>query len=160
MTRKIKGEKPVRRGSRVSPRPAAALKSLDRLVGTWRLSGDVTGRVRYEWAQGGNFLIEHVDMRSPSKYGGRRVKGIWLIGQERRIGKKPSREIKSRFYDYLDGLTLDYVYELVGDTITIWFGDKGSDNLFKGRFAADGNSYSGEWRWPGGGYRATATRVR
>jgi hypothetical protein len=60
----------------------------------------------------------------------------------------------------LDGLTLDYVYELVGDTLTIWFGDRGSKNRFKAKFGPDGKTYSGEWKWPGGGYKATARRVR
>jgi len=87
------------------------------------------------------------------------VKGIEIIGHQQRMGGKPSREIKSRFYEYMSGLTLDYVYELKGDSLTIWFGDKRSNNRFKGKFGSDGRSYSGEWKWPGGGYKMTATRV-
>lgn len=30
-------------------------------------------------------------------------------------------------------------WEVDGDDVRIWFGDKGSDNFFEGRFAADGN---------------------
>jgi hypothetical protein len=142
------------------PKPNPDLKGLDKLVGTWRLSGEVTGRVKYEWAEGGFFLLEHVDMVTPLRYGGRRIKGIWLIGHERRVEGEPSSEIKSRFYSFLDGLTLDYVYEAKGDTLTIWFGDRGSDNLFRGKFSPDGDAYSGEWEWPGGGYRMAATRVK
>ena len=37
--------------------PSSDLRRLDRLVGTWELSGDVQGRVTYEWMEGGFFLI-------------------------------------------------------------------------------------------------------
>ena len=43
--------------------PSRALRSLDRLVGTWELSGDVGGRVTYEWMEGGFFLLQRVDLR-------------------------------------------------------------------------------------------------
>lgn len=141
------------------PTPNPDLKNLARLVGTWQLSGEVEGQIKYEYAEGGFFLIQHVDIFTPIKYGRRRVKGIEIIGHQQRMGGKPSREIKSRFYEYMAGLTLDYVYELKGDSLTIWFGDKGSNNHFNGEFGPDGRSYSGEWKWPGGGYKVTATRV-
>jgi hypothetical protein len=123
------------------------------------LSGEVEGQVKYEYAEGGFFLIQHVDITTPIKYGGRRVKGIEIIGHEQRMGGKPSRQIKSRFYEYMGGLTLDYVYEIKGDNLTIWFGDKDSNNRFRGKFSRDGCTYCGEWKWPGGGYRVTATRL-
>ena len=41
--------------------PSSDLKRLDRLVGTWELSGDVWRTVTYEWMEGGFFLIQHVD---------------------------------------------------------------------------------------------------
>ena len=42
------------------------------------------------------------------------------------------------------GDTLDYVYELEGDTLTIWAGEKGSLAYAKGTFSEDGNTGSGE----------------
>jgi len=75
------------------------------------------------------------------------------------MGEEPSPEIKTRFYSFLDGLTLDYVYELDGNDLTIWFGEKGSSNFYKGKFSADGNAMTGAWQWPGGGYSVTGTRV-
>jgi hypothetical protein len=33
--------------------PSPALRTLDRLVGTWELSGDVGGTVTYEWMEDG-----------------------------------------------------------------------------------------------------------
>jgi hypothetical protein len=143
-----------------SPKPNSDLRSLDKLVGTWELSGDVEGQIKFEWAEGGFFLIQHVDLKSPLKYGRHRILGIEVIGHLQRVNEEPTSDIKSRFYSYLDGLTLDYTYELVGDAFTIWFGERGSDNLFKGKFSRDGNAYSGAWKWPGGGYTMTATRVK
>ena len=44
------------------PEPNPDLRRLDRLVGTWEMSGDVQGRVTFEWMEGGFFLIQHVDL--------------------------------------------------------------------------------------------------
>jgi hypothetical protein len=51
--------------------------------------------------------------------------GIEVIGHLRPFGEEPSEDIRSRFYDSM-GNTLDYVYELKGDTLTIWGGEKGA----------------------------------
>ena len=135
--------------------PTPDLKNLDRLVGTWEMSGEVQGRVTFEWMEGGFFLIQHVDLEQH----GQRIKGIEIIGHERPFGAEPSEEIKSRFYSNM-GDTLDYVYELEGDTLTIWAGEKGSPAYAKGTFGEDGNTGSGEWVYPGGGgYRFTMTRA-
>jgi hypothetical protein len=136
------------------PEPNPDLKSLDRLVGTWEMSGDVQGRVSFEWMEGGFFLIQRVDLGRP----GQRIKGIEIIGHERPFGAEPSQEIRSRFYSNT-GDTLDYVYELEGDILTIWAGEKGSPAYAKGKFSEDGNTGSGEWVYPGGGYRFTMSRV-
>ena len=136
------------------PKPNPDLRSLDRLVGTWEMSGEVHGTVTFEWMEGGYFLIQHVDL----DHAGQRIKGIEIIGHERAFGAKPSEEIKSRFYSNT-GETLDYVYELEGDNLTIWAGEKGSPAYAKGTFSGDGNTGSGEWVYPGGGYRFTMTRV-
>jgi hypothetical protein len=105
--------------------PAADLKTLDKLVGTWELSGDVGGTVTYEWMKGGFFLIQRVHMVQED---GQENTGIEIIGHERGMGAEPSADIKSRFYSD-SGDTLDYVYELEGDTLTIWFGERGSPVL-------------------------------
>ena len=134
--------------------PNPDLKNLQRLVGTWEMSGDVRGTVTYEWMEGGFFLIQRVDLE---QYG-QRIKGIEIIGHERPFGEEPGEEIKSRFYDNM-GNTLDYVYELEGDTLTIWGGEKGSPAYYRGTFGARGDTLSGAWHYPGGGYEATSTRV-
>lgn len=138
------------------PKPNPDLKSLDRLIGTWKQSGEVDGEITYEWAEGGFFLIQRVDM---VQYGNS-IKGIELIGHESTFGSEPSEDIKSRFFSFLDGMTLDYVYEMEGDTLTIWGGEKGSPAYYKGTFSEDGNTLKGGWVYPGGGYKAVSTRVK
>jgi hypothetical protein len=39
------------------PRWAPGLEPLDRLVGTWKISGEAEGESTYEWMEGGFFLI-------------------------------------------------------------------------------------------------------
>jgi hypothetical protein len=132
--------------------PSPGLRALDRLVGTWELSGDVGGTVTYEWMEGGFFLIQHVDL-------GPEARGMEVIGHERPLGQEPSADVKSRFYGHT-GDTLDYTYELKGDTLTIWFGDRGSPAYYEGTLSEDGGTLTGAWHYPGGGgYEAISTRV-
>ncbi len=131
------------------------LKTLNRLVGKWKISGDAKGKIEYKWAEGGFFLIQDVDL----EYDGKRIKGIEMIGHLQKVGEKPSREIWSRFYHFTEGLTLDYVYELVDDTLTIWFGEKDSNNFYRGTFNKEGSSFKGAWQWPGGGYSMVAKKI-
>ncbi len=137
------------------PEPNPDLRSLDRPVGTWEMSGEVQGRVSYEWMEGGFFLIQHVDLEQF----GQRIRGIEIIGHEKPFGSEPSEDIKSRFYDNM-GNTLDYVYELEGDTLTIWGGERGSPAYYRGTFSGDDNTLTGAWHYPGGGgYESTSTKV-
>lgn len=133
-----------------APKPNPDLGPLNRLVGTWKVSGGVTGTVTYEWLEGGFFLLQHVNL------GGN--KGLEIIGHEQKFGEEPSHNIKSRYYG-AEGYTFDYVYELGGDTLTIWAGEEGSPAFYKGVFSADGDTLTGAWVYPGGGgYASTATR--
>ncbi len=50
------------RGYGQPPEPGSDLKALDRLVGTWEMSGDVEGCVSFEWMEGDFFLIQRVDL--------------------------------------------------------------------------------------------------
>jgi hypothetical protein len=136
--------------------PSAALRRIgDALVGTWKLSGGAEGVIRYEWMEGGRFLVQHIDL----KVFGRQIKGIEVIGNLHRVGEQPSEDVWTRFYSFLDGLTLDYVYELRGKELMIWFMKKNSDNRFVGSFSDDGRSYTGAWAWPGGGYEVAGDRI-
>ena len=117
-------------GQEEAHEPSPDLKGLDRLVGSWELSGDTEGTVTYEWMEGGFFLVQHVDL-------GPEAKGMEVIGHEWPLGGEPSADIKSRFYG-ATGDTLDYTYQLKGDTLTIWFGDRGSPAYYEGAFSEDG----------------------
>ncbi len=136
--------------------PSSALQRLGQAIaGSWKISGGANGSIRYEWAEGGMFLIQHVELT----VFGRAIRGMEFVGHLHRVGEEPTAEIWSRFYSFRDGLTLDYVYELNDKKFTIWFMRKGSDNRFVGAFSDDGRSYEGAWAWPGGGYEVTATRI-
>ncbi|MBI5304945.1 MAG: hypothetical protein HY868_22620 [Chloroflexi bacterium] len=138
------------------PKPNPDLKSLDRLVGTWKISGGAQGTVTYEWMEGGFFLIQHFDLELE----GHKVKGIEIIGHLKPFDGQPSEDIKTRIYDNM-GNTFDYVYEIEGDALTIWGGERGSPAYFKGTFSDDGNTNTGAWHYPGGGgYKSTMTRVK
>ncbi|RKS05093.1 hypothetical protein DFP74_0684 [Nocardiopsis sp. Huas11] len=136
-------------------RPSAAVTALERLVGTWTVTGGAEGTVRYEWMEGGFFLLQHVELAQF----GESVTGMEVIGNLHPFGEPVGADVVSRFYD-AQGNTFDYVYELDGDTLVIWAGAKGSPAYFEGEFDADGDSLTGAWVYPGGGgYDSTMTRV-
>ena len=136
--------------------PNPDLRSLERLVGTWEMSGDVRGTVTYEWMEGGFFLLQRVELEQQE---GQKIKGIEVIGHERPFGAEPDEEIRSRFYSNT-GDTLDYVYELEGDTLKIWAGERDSPAYFEGTLSADDDTLTGAWYYPGGGgYEVVSTRV-
>jgi hypothetical protein len=137
------------------PSPNPALRKLDRLVGRWTVDGSsVLGQVEYEWMEGGFFLIQHVDLTAF----GRPIKGVEYIGFD-----EDTETLRSHFMDN-NGSNFTYTWDLEGDTLRIWFGEKDSDNHFRGTFDETGNSYRGRWQWPDGrggttGYEVTLTRA-
>ncbi|TWD82913.1 hypothetical protein FB561_4059 [Kribbella amoyensis] len=135
--------------------PTDAVRALDRLVGTWTVSGGAEGTVRYEWMQGGYFLYQHVEL---TQYG-TKVSGLEIIGHLHPFGEPVGTDVASRFYDS-QGNTFDYVYDLTGETLTIWAGAKGSPAYYEGTFSPDGTTVEGAWTYPGGGgYSSTMTRA-
>jgi hypothetical protein len=139
------------------PQPNPDLNSLDKLVGTWKVSGpDIKGKVTFEWMEGGFFLIQHFDFIQ----GGHKVKGMEVIGHIQPFGEEPSKDIRSRIYDTM-GNTFDYTYEVNDETLMIWGGEKGSPAYYEGKWSDDGNTNVGAWHYPGGGgYESTMTRVK
>ena len=134
------------------PQPNPDLKTLERLIGTWSVSGEASGAVTYEWTEGHFFLLQHVDLGAS--------KGIEVIGHERKYGEEPSFDIRSRYYGFSEGETLDYTYEIVHDTLTIWMGDRGSPAYYRGTFDTTGDTLTGAWHYPGGGgYSTVSTRA-
>lgn len=138
------------------PTPNPDLKSLERLIGVWQLSGDTQGTVTYAWLNGDFFLLQRFNFALYDH----QVKGIEVIGHLQPFGQPPSTEIRSLAYDNV-GNTLDYVYELEGNTLMIWGGEKGSPAYFKGEFSTDGTVCTGGWNYPGGGgYTSIMSRIK
>lgn len=122
--------------------------------GEWQVTGGAVGTVTYEWMPGGYFLLQRVAL----EHDGHRIRGLEVIGNLRPFGEGPSEHVHSRFYDNT-GDTLDYVYELDGDTLHIWAGEKGSPARFSGTFDETGRALTGTWVYPSGGYESTMTRI-
>jgi hypothetical protein len=72
------------------PKPNLDLKSLEKLVGTWKVSGGIKGTNTYEWMEGGFFLVQRFDF----DHDGREIKGVEIIGHKQKFGE--SRARKSR----------------------------------------------------------------
>jgi hypothetical protein len=77
------------------------------MVGTWEVSGGIQGTQTFELMEGGFFLVHRFDFEQD----GREIKGIEISGHEQKFGAEPSSEIRTRLYSFLDGMTLNYVYE-------------------------------------------------
>jgi hypothetical protein len=84
--------------------------------------------------EGGFFLIQHVDL-------GPEARGMEVIGHERSLGQEPSADVKSRYYGH------------TGDTLTIWFGDRGSPAYYEGTLSEDGGTLTGACLALPGGWR-------
>jgi hypothetical protein len=144
------------------PEPHPALRQLDRLVGTWNITGydDAGGELKgtevYEWMEGGFFMKQEVDQL----YSGQKIRALQIIGYERKSGTDESAdECTAYFFDNM-GNAWEYVWEMQGDLLTIWGGYVGSPAAYRGRFISNGNVLQGRWDWPGGGYKSTSVRVK
>jgi hypothetical protein len=105
-----------------APAPRADLKALgERLIGTWKVSGEAEGETSWEWMDGGFFLIQRGWTRRKRE----EQTYLQIIGHDRMPGSAPADAISGRLYTN-HGDTLTYVCELEGDTMTIWMGEKGS----------------------------------
>jgi hypothetical protein len=143
--------------------PNPALGQLDFLVGEWRLEGRddtsggrISGRLRFEWMDGGFYLVQHVDI----DYAGRPVRGVEYIGHQASSGSLRSYFFNNEGPGPFGAVAIEYVYEPAHDALTIWGGDVGSPAHFRGRVSEDRSTITGRWQWPGGGYAATMRRSR
>lgn len=64
------------------------LAALGRLVGTWDVRGEAQERIRYEWAEGGRFLMQHFTLEH-----GRPITGLEIIGHTQRLGEDPEKQL-------------------------------------------------------------------
>ena len=92
-------------------------------------------RFTSKWLEGGFFLMQHGD---PNQ-GGQKIKGIEYIEYNEK-----SKSLKSHYFEN-GGNLLEYMWEVGDNTLTIWFGEKGSPAFYKGRWSDDGNTNTGAW---------------
>jgi len=83
---------------------------------------------------------------------------VQIIGYDHAPGIEPGDAMTGRLYTSR-GDTLTYVCEADDTTLTIWFGEKGAPAFYKGEWSDDGNTITGAWERPGGGYEETMTRI-
>lgn len=149
-----------------APKPDPALRRLDRLVGTWHLKGrpvgankdSISGTTTFAWLEGGFFLQQDMAM----DYDGAPIRSHELIGYDPKAGA-----FASQVYSNMAGDPWPYQWDIQGDDITISIRKPPMDATFTGKFAPDGESWSGGWRPNPGAdeemnapYDITVTRVR
>src|ERR687888_271412 len=94
MARTVGDESETRTEATEAPAPNPGLKQLNKLVGTWKVSGESKGELSYEWMDGGFFLIA----RGDTEQGGQRTKHVEIIGYDHEAGAEPSKILRSRLY--------------------------------------------------------------
>jgi len=130
------------------PKPDPALKRLGRLVGTWTMKGrplgtdedTITGTTRFAWLHeaGGSFFLQQ-DMEMD--YDGQPIKSHELIGYDPK-----TKAFSSFVFSNMAPDPWPYAWDIEGDDITIAIKKSPMDATFTGKFAPDGNSFSGGWR--------------
>lgn len=132
------------------PKPHPALKRLERLVGTWKLTGrtfdskvdNIRGNVTIEWLPGGFFL----QMRGMIRMEGFEVQSLEIVGYD-----AATKTFPATVYSNMEGEPARYYWQVQGNRVTHW--TKGSK--YTGTFSKDGQTLSGGWR-PDKGIKDTA----
>lgn len=146
------------------PRPApahAAMRRLDPLVGSWRLTGrtreaatdDISGTTIATWILGGHFL----ELRGEMTFRGSTFRSLEIIGYDPETDTFPAT-----VYGDMGGAPMAYYWDAHGDEISHW--TEGS--RYTGRLTDGGRTLAGGWRATegdegaaGANYDAVMTRV-
>lgn len=132
------------------PRPNPELKKLDKLVGVWNVSGEISGQVSFSWMEGGFFLVQYVDLEE--------AKGLEFIGYD-----EDSGTLRSHYFDN-DGKVMEYTYQVSETDHLINIDMPGIKGAFKGKYSDNGNIITGNWHWKQDdedmGYKAILTKVK
>jgi len=152
----------TRKFSEAQPlQPDPAMKRLDKLVGTWNLTGrtldsdsdNIKGWVTIEWLPGGHFL----QLRGETEVMDMKVQSLEIIRYDPSTKKFPST-----VYANLGGEPLPYEWDVQGDTVI----HSGAGATYTGTFSEDGRTLTGGWRpdagsteSPGNAYDAVMIRV-
>ena len=135
----------------VSQDPNPALKSLERLVGTWKMelsnasflprsSDTVTGQVSFEWLENGAFLVMYMGNRPPGT-----PDATWLISRD--------ESTPNYLVLYYDTRKVSRVYEMSfsDDTWKMWRNSPDFSQRFEGKVSEDGNIIKARWEKSGNG---------
>jgi hypothetical protein len=125
----------------VPRKPSRALRRLEKLVGTWRISGrtlglehdNIGGRVKIEWLQGGFFMVQ----RGWIRLGNFKIHSVEIIGYDSQTGTFPSY-----VYSDLNGVPSRYYWDVRGDVVKHWT----NGARYVGQFTKDGGRLIGGWR--------------
>jgi hypothetical protein len=126
------------------PQPDAALKRLDRYVGTWTMEGHpvgtdettIKGETTFRWLPGGFFLEQRFHM----DFAGLEIESLELIGYDPETDTFPST-----VYSNLSPAPLPYRWDVRGDDVNITVSYGPMDSTFTGSWREDG-TFSGGWR--------------
>jgi Protein of unknown function (DUF1579) len=127
------------------PTPGPALKRLDRLVGTWDMTGrtldseadNVFGRTTFSWVPGGFFLEQRVAI----DFLGTEIEALEVIGYDPETDTFPST-----VYSGFSPSPLPYRWTLEGDSLRISVSYGALDASFEGTFSEAGRVFAGGWR--------------
>jgi hypothetical protein len=146
-------------GAPTAPQRHHRLRELDVLEGTWRITGHdldggspFTGTMTRRWLPGGYFLVQEMSLD------GEDATGTEYIGYDYTQDALRSMLFSPEGPGPFCSFALEYVWQIEGDALTIWHGERGSPARFTGHIHRDAGVIEGQWEWPGGGYHATAAR--
>jgi hypothetical protein len=131
------------------PQPHPALKRLEKLVGTWVLTGrtldarddNISGWTTFEWMLGGFFLKATGEIN----FVGQVVQSVEIIAYD-----EAHQAFLSNVYSNLSGSVLPYQWDIQGNSLLHWM----ETSKYTGTFSEDGNTITGGWR-PNEGTPAT-----
>jgi hypothetical protein len=121
--------------------PDPALGRLERLVGTWKLTGrtlsspedNITGWTTFEWLPGGFFLQAVGEIT----FQGTRMHSLEIIAYD------PERKrFPSSVYSSMTGTIFSYEWDMQGNTVI----HAGLGATYTGTFSEDGKRLIGGWR--------------
>ncbi|GAC1662194.1 MAG: hypothetical protein PVS3B1_37790 [Ktedonobacteraceae bacterium] len=144
-----------------TPQPDPALGRLEKLVGTWKLTGrtrssqqdNITGWTTFEWLPG-KFFLQAV---GEITFEGARMQSLEIIAYD------PERKtFPASVYSSMSGTVFSYQWDIQGNTVI----HAGLGATYRGMFSEDGKMLIGGWRpdegresTDGNTYDATMIRV-
>lgn len=136
--------------------PYPELERLEPLIGKWHVETEIgmDGYATFEWMEGGFFLIQRFHFATEEET----IKGIEYTGFD-----EDTQTLRSHMMD-TQGHNFTYTWDIIGDNVWYWFGDRDSDRFSHGKLSKDGKTIAGRWQWrePNGqlgGYNYTMTKV-